>query len=317
MRAGWTWRGVAAIVTGSLVAAAASVLVPQVARADVTMPVAPSWITTTGRTERVRAMTKLGNTVYVGGEFTAIAPAPSTPTIRQSYLFAVDATTGVYKPEFAPVITSLASDELDPNGVLALEVDPATNTLFVGGRFTSVDNQPLTTFAVLDATTGALKAGVAQPSVTGGSKAEVNAIYRVGSKLYVGGGFDHVNGTARANVARFDLGAGLALDNWEAPVQGGIVHVFAVDPSAPQRVYIGGRFTSAGPASNVLGAYLAAFDTTASNTLLNWFPQPNGGDKAGWVLGLDAVQRPGLRRHRRRWRPVQRLRRHARRHQAA
>ena len=179
----------------------------------------------------------------------------------------------------------------------------------MGGRFTSVDNQPLTSFAVLDATTGALKAGVAQRSATGGSKAEVNAIYRVGTKLYVGGGFDHFGGAARANVARLDLAAGLAVDGWEAPVQGGVVQVFAVDPTAPQRVYIGGRFTSAGPASNPQGAYLAAFDTTATNTLLNWFPQPNGGDKAGWVLGLDALNGRVYAGHRRRWRPVQRLQR--------
>ena len=233
MQARWSWRGAVAVVAGAVLGAAVAVVLPGVAGADLGLPIAPSWITTTGRTERVRAMARLGNTVYVGGEFTAIAPAPNTPTIPQSYLFAIDATTGVYKPEFAPVITSLPSDELDPNGVLALEADPATNTLFVGGRFTSVEQRAAHDVRPARRHHGRAQSGAVQRDGTGGSKAVVNAIYRVGTQLYVGGEFDHLGTTARARRGPPDLAApGFPVDGWEAPVQGGMVHVFAVDPSA-------------------------------------------------------------------------------------
>ena len=84
-------------------------------------------------TVKVNALAKIGNTLYVGGQFTQIAPErlpntslPAGSGIPRPYLFAADATTG-------PPIWSFGAVVDGP--VYALEVDPATNTLYVGGRF--------------------------------------------------------------------------------------------------------------------------------------------------------------------------------------
>src|SRR4029079_5520255 len=98
---------------------------------------------------------KIGNPLYVGGQFPAIAPErlpnttlPVASAIPRSYLFAADATTGLPIWSFGAVVDG---------PVYALEVDPGTNTLYVGGRFSTVDGTALANFAILDATTGALK----------------------------------------------------------------------------------------------------------------------------------------------------------------
>ena len=53
-------------------------------------------------------MESFGNVLYVGGNFDQIAPEPRTDNnngvagVAQPYLYAVDATTGTYLPQFAP-----------------------------------------------------------------------------------------------------------------------------------------------------------------------------------------------------------------------
>src|SRR5215213_8885294 len=79
-----------------------------------------------GAAKKVHAMEKLGNVLYVGGNFDTISPEPATTNnngvagVARPHLYAVDATTGAYLPQFVPQL----------NGpVFALEVDAATGTL--------------------------------------------------------------------------------------------------------------------------------------------------------------------------------------------
>ena len=290
---GRRWRRVAtAVLAATLLSAVGVVSGPALVSAELRLPAAPTWVTNTAKNLRVRALARLGNTMYVGGEFTQIMPMPGGPVVAQPYLFAIDATTGAWRPAFAPAITAPAGTELAPSGVLALETDPATGSVFVGGKFNTVNGQAVTGFAVLDATTGAFKSGVVQKPATraGNALASVDALHRVGTKLYVGGQFEKLGGLDRGRVARLELAsAGFAIDGWTASVQGGEVLAFADDPAIPGRIYLGGKFTAAGPANDARAAFLAAFDTGVANSLVPWFPQPDGGDKPGWVLGLDAA----------------------------
>jgi hypothetical protein len=268
---------------GSLVVATAG----QARAAD--QSIALSWITNNSRTLRVRAFAQLGDLLYVGGEFTAVGPAPNTPTIPQAYLFAINAVTGVLVHEFTPILEAPAGTATNPSGVLALEADPSTASVFVGGTFTSVNGEPVNGFAVLDAYTGALKPGVEQRSVmrSATQRGSVLAFRRVGTKLYVGGSFSRFGEDTRSNLARVDLTT-FATDPWRASLNGPVEAV-AADPSAPGRVYIGGQFTAAGPANDGRATFLCAFATTADEILLDWFPSPDGGSKPAVVLDLDAA----------------------------
>ena len=155
-------------------------------------------------------------------------------------------------PTPPPASRSGASAPSSTVPVYALEVDPATNTLYVGGRFTTVDGQALSNFAILDATTGALKDGVTQLPVTGGGSHIVQTLYRhpLTNKLYIGGDFTTIGGHNRGEAARLSL-PGNTLDNWKLQVNGAVL-AFGLDQAnpAPARVYVGGEFTAAAGDTN-------------------------------------------------------------------
>ena len=179
------------------------------------------------------ALAKIGNVVYVGGDFTELAPALGAPAVEQGYLAAFNATTGVPIPAFAP--------RLDGK-VYALAASDDGTTLYVGGSFTTVNGQLIGGFATLDASTGALKAGVTQRSTDG----EVHAIYKDGSALYVGGQFQKFGGTNnRKMMAKLDISTPAQTVNATFAPQfvGGLVAAIDIPPDH-SRVYAGGRFTT-------------------------------------------------------------------------
>ncbi|MEI4872777.1 hypothetical protein Q8G47_29040, partial [Klebsiella pneumoniae] len=79
----------------------------------------------------VQAFAQIGNTMYVGGNFTSVRNQSGTQSEGQSYLAAFDATTGEwissFRPTFDNQVRSLAAL---PDGRLA-----------VGGEFTTVNGQ--------------------------------------------------------------------------------------------------------------------------------------------------------------------------------
>ena len=81
-------------------------------------------------------------------------------------------------------------------------------------------------------------------------------------------------------------------------MQGGEVLSFADDPAIPGRIYLGGKFTAAGPSNDARAAFLAAFDTGVANSLIPWFPQPDGRRQARLGARSRCRQRSCLRRHR-------------------
>ncbi len=214
--------------------------------------------------EKINAIVKSGDVLYVGGSFSQLRPEPGAgvPSLAQPNLYAVDTRTGAYLPAFRPVVNGM---------VEALEVDAATGTLFVGGRFTQVNGQANAGFAILDAATGQLKPGITQRPVNkgGATPGVVMGIKRVGRQLYVAGDFVNIGAAQRGNLARLDIDAGLTPDPFQAFIAG-MVRAVDVDPANPGRIYIGGEFSgvreSAGGATLAGTRWLAALQTSGPST---------------------------------------------------
>jgi hypothetical protein len=282
---------------GLLLAGALVAVLPEVAAANVVLPPDPSWVTNVSQGNnrddgfKVKAMAKMGNVLYIGGGFTQIAPdnkafhpagtAGTTGNqsgIDQPYLFAVDAITGAAISSFRPRLNA---------PVEALEVNPATNTVYAGGAFTSANGAPLNGLAILNGTTGALQPGVTQRSfVNSGQPGTVWGLRLLAGRLYVGGNFSSVPGCGLADCSRGQLASfvvtnnATALSAFRAFLQGGKVQALDYDPATPQYLYVGGQFTGArtvaGGAIVPSSGYLVAYDvTSASGTLMqNWTPAP-------------------------------------------
>src|SRR5215210_1501097 len=78
---------------------------------------------------RVAAILVVGNTVYIGGDFTAVRPpgaAPGTREVSRAHVAAFRVDTGTLR-RWNP----------HPNGsVTALAASARTNSIYIGGRFT-------------------------------------------------------------------------------------------------------------------------------------------------------------------------------------
>ena len=134
----------------------------------------------------VTAFAQVGNTIFIGGKFTAVVHGPGGPEFAQPYLAAFDKDTGEWIPSFNPVL----------NGpVWELKASPDGTKLFVGGEFTSVNGLPNTTaLAALNPTTGVPVSDwvgyVSRPT----GVYDVRAMDIQGPWLYLGGNFTRISG---------------------------------------------------------------------------------------------------------------------------
>ncbi|HEV2450329.1 MAG TPA: ricin-type beta-trefoil lectin domain protein [Streptosporangiaceae bacterium] len=147
--------------------------------------------------------------VVVAGAFTqACTPAPVSfaqcpNTVPVSYIFAYDPTTGAIDPNFMPV--------LDQGPVLALAAGP-DNTVYVGGKFTTVNGTSSPGIAQLSVTPGQPADGQLVPGFAGqATGGAVRALAFNGGALYAGGAFGQVDGVKTKGIARLDATTG-ALD---------------------------------------------------------------------------------------------------------
>lgn len=155
--------------------------------------------------------------------------------------------------------------------------------IYLGGEFTQLRSAPLGTPAsvipvsnlgAIDLTTG--------EGVPGFTTAVTHATYAPfvrdmvlspdGSRLYIGGRFDAVNGEKRRNVAAIDTSDGSVIASFKPRVGSLKNQVFSLLLSPDgSTLYIGGKF---GKVTGVVHTNIAAVNT-ANGSLLDWSSTPN------------------------------------------
>ena len=120
----------------------------------------------------------VGNTVYVGGEFTRARPAGAaagTSEVERNNLLAYNLTTGVLSTTFAPSVNG---------AVRSIVASPDGSRIYLGGAFTAINGVARYRLAAVTTSTGALVTSWA-PQVN----ARVTTVGVSASTVYVGGAF--------------------------------------------------------------------------------------------------------------------------------
>jgi trimeric autotransporter adhesin len=217
---------------------------------------APSSVPDAGTAQtdgRVLAILRLGNRVYLGGDFTHVNG------VARNRLAAIDATTG-----------KLTNWNPNANGsVRTLAASPDSTRIYAGGTFTSVGGTYRGRLAALDAATG----GLDPTWKPGTANSTVRSIAVSGNRVYIGGDFTTLKGQSRERLALV-VGATGALDPSWRPTANARVRALALSPTG-SRLYVGGGFTAVSGRSR---PYLVGLDAANTGSIV-WQPltNPNGG----------------------------------------
>lgn len=236
------WSTVVAVLVGALVVVGAGWWAPASA-ASYSSQAAPSWVPD----GVVKTMARSGNVVYIGGAFTSLTDPGTGKQVTRSRVAALDARTGAplaWNPGADGLVDALA---VAPDGTVYLGGDfanvggkPAArlaavtaggspvsgwsgsanstvhdlyadaSSLYVAGRFFTVNGKSRPRLAKLDRATGALTTFNAR--VAGG---RVDAVEPTpdGTSLYLGGTFTSVGGADRRFLGSVSRSTG-AVTGW-------------------------------------------------------------------------------------------------------
>jgi hypothetical protein len=202
---------------------------------------------------RVLAILRVGNVVYLGGEFTQVMAHGGGKKATRNHLAAFNATTGnllSWNPNADDSVRSLAGAV---NGTV----------IFAGGDFRHVGGGAHSRVVKLNA------GGAGKPMRWSASaNGVVRTVKAANSKLYMGGDFTSVNGHARARLAAVGV-AGGAIQSWAPRANAAVRAVLPVG----SRVFIGGDFlTVNGKAQQHLVVV-----NGKTGVLLPWASHPGGG----------------------------------------
>ncbi len=242
------------------VLAAGAVLGASPAQADTAPPdpatpvtVAGDSLPTTQINGVVWAQVIVGNTVYVGGEFTKARPAGSAVGVNEvvrNNLLAYDITTGVLISTFNP----------DVNGaVKALAASPDGSRVYAAGNFTSVGGTSRNRLAAFDTGTRTLVSGF-----TAGTNGRIDALAVTADTVYAGGIFSSASSEPRNKMAAFATSDG-ALKAWTGEPTDGSVKALVASPDG-SKVIVGGSFTAYNGSNNP-GYGMAATDAVTGASL--------------------------------------------------
>jgi hypothetical protein len=217
-----------------------------------------------------RALAVWNDTLFVGGDFTAVTPAGAAQA--RSGVAAVSLANGAINSNF--VANAIPPAGLTSN-LLALIVH--RDTVYVSGAFTNVGGAARNRLAAIDAATGAVTPW--QPAVA----TNVFALAAFDTNIYLGGEFTSVTNSAGGAVTRNRLAAVSALTG----------NVTAWNPNANNTVaalvlggtnlYATGNFTTLAALSRPRLAELDLFRNTTNSTA--WSPDLNA---AGLALAVGA-----------------------------
>ncbi len=176
----------------------------------------------------------VGNTVYVGGDFTTARPAGAkrgVDEVTRTYLLAYDITTG-----------NLLSFNHTLNGqVRGVAASPDGSRVYVTGDFTTVDGQDRVRIAAFSTADGSLVAGFRPVLGAAGL-----AVAATNTTVYAGGNFTKVSSKPGATLVNRGYLAGFSAADGAVSFQADAnapVLALAVT-KAGDRLVAGGRFTS-------------------------------------------------------------------------
>jgi len=197
----------------------------------------------------VRVEKIVGNTVYIGGSFTAMLPAGSTGAgaVTRNGAAAMNLDTGALL-NWNPNVTGGAVYAIDTSG----------SNVYLGGAFSTVGGATHRRIVEVNNSTGAVVTGFKTPT----PNAAVRGLDVNGSQIYIGGSFTSMGGVSHPYAVRANASTG-ALDTTWAPQVDNEVRAFAVD-SGNTRVVLGGFFRTLNGASFV---GVGAVNTTTGATV--------------------------------------------------
>ncbi len=170
----------------------------------------------------VWSQTVVGNTVYVGGEFTTARPAGAAPgvnTVPRANLLAYDVRTGVLIDSWAPTT----------NGEVLSSPPPPTGPGSTSAASSPhVNGQTRNRIVALNPTTGAIIQSFAVVA-----DASVRAIVATDTTVYLGGLSTSLNGATRSRAGAVSAADGSVLP-WAPVAAGGSVCALAADPGRQQ-----------------------------------------------------------------------------------
>ncbi len=199
---------------------------------------------------RVSAIVRVGNTLYLGGQFTRLFDHAGH-AVNRAHLAAVNAGTGAVMP-WNP----------GTNGpVRALALAPNKKTLYVGGAFSRVAGADRPHVAAFGTRSGSLRRFHA--AVFGG---QIRAVVATSKKVYIGGSFTRVDGRRRIRLAGLSR-RGDVLKWYPGRVNGPIR---AMSLPVSNRLVIGGDFDRVGTKRH---SHLAAV-SPSSGAVQSWQSHP-------------------------------------------
>lgn len=184
----------------------------------------------------VYSMTRVGDTVLVGGTFTRVRNAGSSTDIARTNLFAFNAFTGQVSTTFAP----------NPNGrVYALQPAADGTSVYIGGAFTGATSGgssiSVSRLYKADVATGNRIAAFQPGSING----QVRDLSVTGNRLWVAGKFTHLQGQPSLALGTLNATTG-ARDPYYTGVIAGVhrgtttnVQKIATDPANSRLVLVG------------------------------------------------------------------------------
>jgi len=165
----------------------------------------------------------------------------------------------------ATSVPDAALDDLNAGGII-YSIAASTDTLYLGGNFTSVGGTMRNGLAAIDRSTGAV-ISTWDPGLDNSATVYALALSADGKTLYVGGNFSVTVGTITLNnIAAIDTQTGSVLSAWN-PDADGVVRAVALAPGGGT-LYAGGDFSLVGGAAR---ARLAAI-STATELATPWNP---------------------------------------------
>jgi hypothetical protein len=211
----------------------------------------------------VRGTARLGDTLYVGGHFTRVAPASAA--IGSAY--AMSPSTGALVPGVFPRVDGTVS---------AIEPDGAGG-YYLGGDFL-VPGAPQRTSLARVRSDGAL-----DPAFAAALNGAVVAMARVGGSLFVAGTFTTIGGVPAPGIGAVDATTGARVA-WQPAVPIGFQPTALV--SSPAGVVVGGREITV---SSVVAA-IGMFDPVSAAT--RWYRTAAAG--VGVAAQVDAIADNGV-----------------------